>query len=154
MAVAVGMGIGGEDVGRHVLGQIPFPVAGADREIDGGEVAALVAVAGPDDNTHQVAAAQFDRIEGADRRRLAGVARATREHLSGAAPPDLQRPERAVAAADVHALNPARDLHRSRDRAPPADDHPLVHLGMHGHAMGLHRAGNPELLVRRVGNHL
>ena len=60
MAVAVGMGIGGEDVGRHVLGQIPFPVVGTDREIDGGEVAAMVAVTGPDDNTHHVATAQLD----------------------------------------------------------------------------------------------
>ena len=85
---------------------------------------------------------------------MAGVARAAREHLSGGAPPDLQRPERAVAAADVHALDPARDLHRSRDRAPPADDHPLLRLGMHGHTVGLHRAGNAKLLARRVGNHL
>ena len=53
----------------------------------------------------------------------------------------------------MHPLDPALDLDGARDWAPPADNHPLRGLGMHGHAVGLHGAGNPELLIRRVGDH-
>ena len=53
----------------------------------------------------------------------------------------------------MHPLDPALDLDGCRDRAPPADDHPLLSLGMHGHTVRLHGARNPKLLIRRVGNH-
>ena len=151
VAAGVGMRIRGEDVRRHVLRQIPFPVAGADREVDSGEIATGVAVACSHEQTDGVAAPQRDLLERADRRPLAGCARAADEHLSGAAAPDLQRPDCAVAAPGMRGLDRSRYPRGAREPTPPADDQPLLRVGMHRHAVGLHRAGDPQLLVRRVG---
>ena len=154
MAVAVGMRVGGKDVGRHVLREIPFLLAHPDREIKADQVAGGVSLAGSDHQADGIAATHFDGTNRTDRRPLAPVVHATAEHLPRSTAPHLERPDGAVATAAFHALDRPVDPHRGRRRAPPADDHPLLGVGVHDHAVGFHAARNPHLLIRRVGQHL
>lgn len=116
------MGVGGEDLSGDIAGEIPgrgvFSESG-EREIDGGKIAAVVAVACADDHRDEVAGLDGEVFDGADFDFGGSVSDTGGEFLAGGTATKFEGPDDAVAAFGMGVLDDSVDAHGGSDGAAP-----------------------------------
>jgi hypothetical protein len=152
VAEVISMRVAGVHVGRDVAGEVPFLARAGEREIDGGEIARVIAVAGPEQHGDQIAGLQREIFDGTGFRFLVALRDAGREALAHRSAAQFQRPRDAVAARDMHVLHDRFDPEGPRNRAAPACGDLKLGRRMHREAVRPHGAGNADFLIGRVRN--
>ena len=145
MALCVGVGIAGEQVRRDLACKVPLAAGTLERQVDGREVARVVAVARADQERDEIARLDGQVVHRARDHLGCTACDAGGERLPHRTAPQLQRPCDAIAALGVRVLHTALDAQHRRHRALPADSHAQGRRRMHGHAVGLHVAGNSHV---------
>ena len=156
MAERIGVWIAGEEVGNDVVGQVPgacLPPRLPDREIDGGQVAGVVASPRADRKENDIPRLDDNVGKRADGDHAVALALPRGEAHDRAAAPHLHHPGDAVAAGGVGMLHGGVDRHRGRHRALPGENGAERRRGMDGEAVGLHRPRHLHRLIRRIGDH-
>ena len=142
-------------VPRHVVGEIPrlaaLPHAG-ERKLDRGQVATVIAVPSTNQQRDQIARLDGQVFNGFHLDLGISLGCAGGQTPSDRAAPQFQRPSDAIAALGVCMGHLRFDVHRRRDRTSPADRGPQRLRRMDGHAVRLHVARDPHVLVGRIGD--
>jgi hypothetical protein len=152
VAEAVRVRVAGENVRRHILGEIPGVRAIRELEVHRGEVAGMIAVARADRHGDHVARLHGESFEWAELYFLRSLRRAGGEPLSRAAAVQFHRPRHPVAALGMRVLHHALDAHGRGERTAPADEHATLGRGMDRDAVGFDVARHAHMLVGGVGN--
>ena len=156
IAEGVGVGIAGKEIGDDIVGEIPglsLPRRLADREVDGGQIAGVVASPGADREEDDIPRLHRDLRKRPDRDDAVPLGFAGGKTHHRAPAPHLHHPCDAIATGGVGMLHRAVDRHRGRHRALPSEDGAERRRRMNGEAFGLHRPRHLHRLIRRIGDH-
>ena len=153
VAQAIGMGITRLYRIGHIPCQAPLLAIGAGQiQFQVGQVARVVAVAGPDCQGQQIALADGQARHRPNRLRGATLGNTAGQPLARAAPDDFQRPGDPITAFGVGVLHRTCDINLAVDGAFPAHTHRPVRRWVNTDTMRLEDTRYANGFVGRVGH--